>query len=260
MITKEQIAHFETFGFLVLRQAFSPEETERITSRFEHMRDSPRIEQIKKGSDASKVIDSVIERDPELAKLVEDDRIYETVEQLLGRGFIWTGSEWVCGRSQATWHTDRQGELDYATIKVHVYLDPTRKESCALRVIPGSHRSPFHEMLKPLHHEKDKSKLYGADEPSIPCYAFESHPGDVIFFDQCLFHSVFGSLKNERRYIAFKFGARIRSGDDIAALMRYKPDGRIFRPHEAFLNSDSARIRGMVEGLVELGAKVQAPV
>ena len=257
MITDEQIAHFETFGFLVLRQAFSHEEMEKMIGRFEYMREAerPRIEDSEDGKEAAKTFAFLIETDSELAKLAEDDRIYETIEQLLGQGFIWTGSEWVCGRSQTPWHADRQGsnELNYMTIKVHLYLDPTRKETCALRVIPGSHRSPFHETLKPLYYDgiKSNSKPYGVDEPSIPCYPFESNCGFVIFFNQCLFHSVFGNLENERRYIALKFGTRIENDDDIAALMRYKPDGIIFQPHEAFVNSDSARIRGMVEGLKE---------
>ena len=258
MLTPEQIAHFKTFGFLVLRQAFSPEEMEKMISRYKYMseRENGRIIDSGDGKNVTKVVDYFIEKDPELTKLVEDDRIYETIEQLLGRGFIWTGSEWISGRSQAPWHADRQDrtELYYTTIKVHLYLDPTKKETCALRVIPGSHRSPFHETLKPLHHEEN-ARPYGMDGPSIPCYAFESNPGDVIFFNQFLLHSVFGSLENERRYVALKFGARIRNEDDIAALMRYKPDGRIFKPHEAFVTCKSARIRGMVEALVQVGAR-----
>ncbi len=262
MLTPEQIAHFETFGFLVLRHAFSPEEMEKMISRYEYMseRENGRIEDSGDGKNVTKVVDYFIEKDPELTKLVEDDRIYETIEQLLGQEFIWTGSEGVCGRSQTSWHADRQGhnELSYMTIKVHLYLDPTTKETCSLRVIPGSHRAPFHEMLKPLYYGENKvrGKPYGVDEPSIPAYPFESNPGDVIFFNQCLLHSVFGNLENERRYIALKFGARIKNDEDIAALLRYKSDGRIFRPHQAFIKSDSARIRGMVESLVELGAKI----
>ena len=258
MITKDQIAHFDTFGFFVLRQAFSPEEMERMIGRYESMRESenPRIEDSTAGNEAAKSFDNLIEKDPELAKLAEDDRIYETIDQLLGQGFIWTGSEWVCGHDNVPWHADRQGsdELNYGTIKVHLYLDPTTKESCALRVIPGSHRSPFHQLLKPLYYwgNESNSNAYGVDPRSIPCYPFESNSGDVIFFNQCLFHSVFGNLENERRYIALKFGARIKSDADIAALMRYKPDGIIFRPHEAFINSNSARIRGMVEGLTKV--------
>lgn len=267
MITKEQMELFETFGFLVLRQAFSPEEMEKIISDFDSMieKEMLRFEKLGEGSRGPKVFGTdgfgeFIEKHPSLANLAEDDRIYETIEQLLGPGFIWTGSEGVCGRSLAPWHADRQGkiELNFMTIKVHLYLDPTTKESCALRVIPGSHRSPFHEILKPIFSSKNNpdAQPYGVVGKEVPYYPFESNPGDVIFFNQCLLHSVYGNLENERRYIALKFGERIKNDDDIATLLRYKSDGIIFRPHKAFINSDSARIRGMVKSLVEHGEKV----
>lgn len=35
MFTAEQQAHFETFGFIVLRQAFTPDEVEQITREFD---------------------------------------------------------------------------------------------------------------------------------------------------------------------------------------------------------------------------------
>ena len=34
-------------------------------------------------------------------------------------------------------------------MKVSLYLDPLTKETGCLRVIPGSHRLPLHETLKP---------------------------------------------------------------------------------------------------------------
>jgi hypothetical protein len=40
--------------------------------------------------------------------------------------------------------------------------------------------------------------------------------------------------------------------------MRYGGRGRIYRPHDAFLNSDSPRIRAMVDPLLELAARTEA--
>ena len=37
MLTKEQIAHFETFGFLAMRQLFSSEEMATISTEFEEI-------------------------------------------------------------------------------------------------------------------------------------------------------------------------------------------------------------------------------
>ena len=35
MLTEQQIMHFQTFGFLILRDAFSPDELELINAEFE---------------------------------------------------------------------------------------------------------------------------------------------------------------------------------------------------------------------------------
>ena len=35
MLTKEQLNHFDTFGFIVWRQAFSPDEIATIIAQFE---------------------------------------------------------------------------------------------------------------------------------------------------------------------------------------------------------------------------------
>ena len=42
MITAEQLAHFETFGYLALRQAFSQEEMEAISEDFDRLLDEER--------------------------------------------------------------------------------------------------------------------------------------------------------------------------------------------------------------------------
>lgn len=91
-----------------------------------------------------------VERHSTMTHLVEDDRIYGPVKQLLGRDFIWSGSEGNRGfhpdRESHHWHPDRWGkqELGFSRIKIMIYLDQIRKESGALRVIPGSHRASLH--------------------------------------------------------------------------------------------------------------------
>ena len=42
MVTAEQLAHFETFGFLALRQAFNQEEIGAISEEFDRLLDQDR--------------------------------------------------------------------------------------------------------------------------------------------------------------------------------------------------------------------------
>ena len=87
-------------------------------------------------------------------------------------------------------------------MKAALYLDPVIKETGCLRVIPGSHMSPFHESLASLHSQiRDEApellsdpnfKQFDVPPAEIPCYPIESEPGDVAFFHSLLWHSSFG--------------------------------------------------------------------
>ena len=256
MLTPEQVRCFEVFGFLVFEQAFSAEEVEKITGAAEALWEvelgrRPGLEE-----DMHTV--PFVERHPALTELVEDNRIYGPVAQLLGEDFIWSGSEGNRGfqpdRDAHHWHADRWGkqELGYTRIKIMIYLDPMRKERGALRVIPGSHRAPLHVDLEPFVrcHSEPAPTFFGMEGADVPCYAVETEPGDVVMFNHCLFHSVYGK-EGQRRYIALKFAAPPTCDAHLASLNRWSKYA--FHPDEAFLNSDRPRIRNMVEGLVELG-------
>ncbi len=262
MITEGQVAHFNTFGFLLLKQVYSPAEMEAITREFEGL--------IEKGEANPKQaergvtnVTSIIEMSPRLTELAIDDRIYGTIEQLLEPGFIWSGSEGQRGRVFASWHADRPGmeELFYTRIKVHLYLDATTKDTCALRVIPGSQRSPYHDLLQPLIHyhfnlneENDNTSPhpFGIKGPDMPCHVVESNPGDIVFFNQSVMHAVYGELVNKRRYIALKFADKPTTERHVASLKKWSE--YTLHPEEVFLKSDHPRIRNMVEGLVELAS------
>ena len=87
----------------------------------------------------------------------------------------------------------------------------------------------------------------------VPCIAFESRPGDVLFFNQSLWHGVFRGWVG-RRYIALKYAARPQTDKQIGSLDHYSR-GTIFQPLDSFAQSDDPRIRRMVDPLPALGRK-----
>ena len=155
MLTPQQHAHYQTFGFLLLRQLFAPAEIITIQQTAETLWQAER-QRRGLGDYAYLTIPGFIERSPALLRLAEDDRIYGRIEALLGPGFLWSGSEGNTGAAQQNkfhaWHSDRCGETepDYARAKVMIYLTPVTKETGCLRVIPGSHQLP---LLLPLLHD-----------------------------------------------------------------------------------------------------------
>ena len=173
---------------------------------------------------------------------------------------VFTGSEGnVTGYGEARWHPDRRtlwpGILDYTCVKVMIYLDETTADSGALRVIPGSHRNPTHECLyqllqwapdgdmHPMPETDDPGEMpYGLAGDQMPAFIAESKPGDVLFFNQWLFHAAYNAWAG-RRYIALKFAEAPKSETHLKFLRMYS--GGMFHQHKDFVEHASERIRSM---------------
>jgi ectoine hydroxylase-related dioxygenase (phytanoyl-CoA dioxygenase family) len=262
MLSPEQQAYFETFGFLLLRQAFSPAATADITREFDDVLTQDRQGRPISGEKRQAVL-GFVEQRPILTQLVESDVIYEAMEQLLGQGFVWVGSDGNLYVGDTSWHPDTR-DPSYRRIKVAFYLDPVSKDTGCLRVIPGSHRSPFHETLNLLRSVTDPAVTpYGVPAREIPHFPLESHPGDVVMFDQNTWHSSFGG-KTGRRMFTLNFAAKpTQSEHDALLRSMYEGNvrftlteqnvatGRVY--NDEFLNSPHPRIRSMTDKLVQMG-------
>ena len=248
MLSDQQNDHFETFGFILLPGLFSSSEIAEIRRAADALWKEERGGGPDKGE--YQHVAPFIESSRDLSRLLEDDRIYLTIEQLLGTGFVWGGSEGNKGSFNETqshaWHCDRPGEEepDYVRIKVMLYLTPTTKEAGALRVMPGSHRPPFYDQLDRLNHiqSQPKEMPFGAAGPDLPGYALEVEPGDAVFFNQYLYHAVFGK-QVDRRYIALKYAAKPTLARHHEALKKHGA----FSFHRSFIDRTRPRIRQMTE-------------
>ena len=239
--------HFETFGVLVKRQVFSKAEMKEITDEFERLMGDGSEDEWQ--GERGKQVFPFVELSPKLSYLADDDRIYGTVEQLVGQDFIWSGSEGNLNVNHThRWHSDRPGEhqLDYLRLKVMIYLDRVTADRGALRVMPGSHRMPLHTDLLVLQDLQDdpEARPFEVDAIDMPGLALESEPGDVVFFNQCLYHAMFNGWSG-RRYMALKYAHTPKTSEDLEALHTFSDD--LLEVHDSFRNSPSARIQGMVQ-------------
>ena len=252
MIEPGQRSYFETFGFIHLPGQFSSDEMETLT------READRLWKMDRGggpfAGRTGSIQEFVEKSPVLTRFVVDDRIWGTVEDLLGPRFLWNGSEGnQTSHGEHRWHTDRPGEPHATTYSFHLYLDPVREDTGCLRVIPGSHRPPLYSSLSSIQAREADSTLttYGLTGTAMPYHALESDPGDIVFFNQKIYHGVYGGRPG-RRFIKLRFVKRPRTSEQIASLMRYNHRNRIYRADDAFLKSEHPRIRAMVDPLLEL--------
>lgn len=258
MLTLEQEAHFRLFGFLVLRGAFGPFEMIRISQDFDEVLAEGRGGVPFAGGERQ-IVMGFIEKRPSLMAIVEDDRIYEAVQQLLSGTPVWIGSDGNLYVGDTYWHPDARA-YQPPGIKVALYLDPVGQENGCLRVIPGSHMAVFSVPLEstPLR-GPEGGRTVGLEPKDVPAYALESQPGDVVFFDHRTWHASFGG-RTGRRMFTMNFAAPITSDqqrDRLVELHRFNSqassNGEVYS--DAFLNSESPRIQAMTSFQHELGLR-----
>ena len=253
-VTTEQKAFYNAFGFLIIRQLFSAREMNRISSTFDEMltadRDGEPFPGIKRQS-----LYTIAEKSELLTGLVADDRIYETVEALLGRGFVWLGSEGNIYVGDTKWHPDGPRPAHFTPMKVSLYLDSLSAHTGCLRVVPGTHQLPFYEDIRVV-----AEQIPG---PDLPAYCIESEPGDVLFNNMHTWHASFGG-GSARRHLAVNFVPEPTEEGHIEFMKRnyeglfghkarhqYSQTERNFE--DAFLYSEQPRIRRLAAKWVELG-------
>ena len=279
MLTSEQILHFETFGFLVVKKAFCDDEMKDIITAFEKGMLEDRNGRPFDGEERQSIF-GMVERNSELVDLVVDKRIYGPISQLFGPGFIWTASDGNFWVGDTEWHPDRH-DLTWPLIKVALYLDAVNKDTGCLRVIPGSHKVPFHSDLMPLERwrkakndspDKMLSVIDNSDDLSfglvgkdVPCVTLETIPGDLIFFHQNLFHASFGGHVG-RRQLALSYGANPTTEEQMIQVRQmynanlsgaYErknvEDDRLYG--DVLMASHNPQIKAVAKRLLELGLK-----
>ena len=209
MITEQQIAHFRTFGFLMLRNLFSPAEAETMQIEFERGQDATLRYEPSAGSDSLTQWSNIKPESPFIAGLLEDPRFYEVADQLLGEGAVAAFANSNRRGGDTRWHPDSD-DLNARGFKFTTYLQPLDANAGALRVVPGSHQGPFHDDVGRLLSE---SELGVGDVPASAC---ETRPGDVIAFDMRLYHAAYGGSK-DRRQLTFAYLGLPRTPEEEAA-------------------------------------------
>lgn len=187
LLSEAERSHFDTFGFVVLRQRLTPAEVSTMRSE---MRSAMEHAYRANPFDGSRRhwLPMMGEDTPFFASLLEDPRFFDVAEQLFGGealGWLVDANRYV---GNTPWHNDAFAST--RGIKFAIYLDPVDGDSGALRVIPGSHRQPLHGEVV----EYMKTQPAIEDLPAVPC---TTEPGDVVAFEFPIWHASVGG-SNDR--------------------------------------------------------------
>ena len=220
-LAPEQVRFFETWGYLVLPGLLS-DEIGWITEEFEAVFKQRQV--VHDGTQRSCIVPFIDQRE-KLCTLLDHPAIHGLLTTLLGDDFNYLGGDGNFYAGDTTWHSDgfhRKGKF----IKVALYLDPVRRESGCLRVIPGTHRQAAEPDWE-ARRAGQSHDLWGIEGSGVPSMALESNPGDVVAFNHNLMHAAFGG-DTRRRMFTLNNCSRCRSPDEIEDLRNY------IRGHDRF--------------------------
>jgi hypothetical protein len=234
MLTPQQIAFFETFGYLHLPQALAAE-IGWIQDEFEAAwKARPDVKH--DGSQRTIFPASFITARPRLSTLVEHPVVCGALDDLLGAGWSSYGGDGNFYSGDTAWHSDCGATWWPAkTITRHItvafYLDHLTRETGALRVIPGSHHhgDAYARLLEEQVPSMENGPLaiHGRDVPAV---SVDIVPGDLAIFDHRLKHASYGG-GNRRRMFTINNFAPCRTEEQREAarfiLRHYRDNERV---------------------------------
>ncbi|MFC6881242.1 MULTISPECIES: phytanoyl-CoA dioxygenase family protein [Actinomadura] len=182
MFGHDEITHFGTFGFVVLRGLLSGDE---VAGLREEARRELRAAFGDGDGDGDELPLSV-DRAPFAQSLIADDpRLFQGAADLWGTPMVPTPGLAARLAPDAPWHTDHGPEVGGVNYLVH--LEPRAERTGALRVLPGSHEPGYGRRVAAFM-DRDPSRQGFRGRP-VPYAALETEPGDVIAFHPRLFHA-----------------------------------------------------------------------
>ncbi len=223
-LSPQQLAFYETFGFLRLPRLFA-EDIDAIIAAFEAgFVEGPTLEMSEDVHFGMRRVAApgIVERSARLRELIEDPRIVGIVRSVFGDTSEWAGSDGNLMWCDTAWHCDLYGSpIDRYHLKLFFYLDPVDARSGGLRVIPGTHfyaGSFARGLRQKVSRWQDVEGIFGVRVEDLPSVAVPSEPGDVILGNFRTLHATFGGGPR-RRLLTMNFrdarpeGAPRPSGD-----------------------------------------------
>ena len=183
MLSHQQILHFRTFGYVVLRGLFSQVEVatlrDEVTGALTDAFGKVGTEPDDLGGISGDYLPLAASRAPfSLALIADDPRTFGAAAQLMGSPAVPSAGIATRFTGDSRWHT-RQGP-DIGGVTFWADLEPRTAGTGALRLIPGSHLPEFERRLWEYCAAEPAASGFG--EWEWPHVVVETEPGDVVAF------------------------------------------------------------------------------
>ena len=183
MLSHQQVLHFRTFGYVVLRGLLSPAEAatlhREVTGALADAFGKIATEPDDLGGISGDYLPLAASRAPfSLALIADDERTFGSSAELLGGPAVPSVGIATCFTGDSTWHT-RHGP-DIGGVTLWADLERRTAGTGALRLIPGSHLPEFERRLCEYRAAEPAASGFGDWE--WPHVVVATEPGDVVAF------------------------------------------------------------------------------
>ena len=142
-MTGREALGFRTFGFLQCRQMLSSREMGALSTAFDAAMERAGRHRPTPSGERQQVV-PFFDYDPDaFYPLLEDERLVEVFETLLGEDFILTATEGIIHAGGTPWHRDACAPEGMFSMRAAIYLDPARP---GRRLSQRHSRQPFHSV------------------------------------------------------------------------------------------------------------------
>ena len=175
------VSALRTFGFVVLRRFFDPAPLAAEIDRVMHDGLVSSSDPSVGGEIRFRYLPMMTAETPVSLSLL--DRLEAVAATFLGGPVLPIRAKGVRYSGNSPWHVDSDSPIE--SVSFAAYLEPLGAENGALRVLPGSHRAEFGDALRAF-------GAVGLAAVELPAHVVATDPGDLIVFDEHLFHGSFG--------------------------------------------------------------------
>jgi ectoine hydroxylase-related dioxygenase (phytanoyl-CoA dioxygenase family) len=210
VMTAEQRLFFETNGYLLIRDALSPEDLAEVRAAADRAEQEWRSNTSRLGErgEALQSVQAIIEYDPIFLNLMEHPRIFPIIREILGDDIAMVDNDYYISppvRHLARhhhWHFDEGFRGVYSPrstmmVKVFYTLTDIDEDGGATSFVPGSHRFPLDfKMPEPT----PEGEMPGSVRMAVPA-------GSAYLFSGRIFHAALPNHSQKtRRVLIFNYG------------------------------------------------------
>ncbi len=205
-LTAQQIAYFETFGFVKVPGLFADdmgwitESFEEIFATATHWETNEELH----FDQRRLIVPGFVERNERLATITRDPRVVGVVNSLIGERAEYAQSDGNLFYCDTSWHADNyEAPMTIYHVKLSFYLDSLHGSSGAIRLLPGTnfHDSPYAQTLRRnLRKPGAIEEIYGTKPEELPAWTMDSEPGDVIVWNFRTVHASFNGGERRRLF------------------------------------------------------------